>query len=129
VDDSIVRGTTSRKIVELVKRSGAKKVYFVSTCPPIRFPCFYGIDFPDRNELIAAKCGGDMKQEEVERMVAKELGADGVVYQDMSGLVECLKTQSGGEVAMPCTACLDGCYPADVSESSKFLKQRQMERK
>ena len=55
IDDSIVRGTTSRKIIELVRKAGATKVYIVSTCPPIQHPCYYGIDFPSEKELIASK--------------------------------------------------------------------------
>src|SRR5690606_10851289 len=80
VDDSIVRGTTSKKIVQLVRNAGAKKVYFVSTCPPIRFPCFYGIDFPNPTDLIAA--GKNEKE------IADELGANGVFYLDKQGLLE-----------------------------------------
>lgn len=120
VDDSIVRGTTSKKIVELVRRAGAKRVYFVSTCPPIRFPCFYGIDFPDPAELIAA--GRDEKE------IAKLLGADGVIYQNMSGLVSSIASQSASGVNRPCTACLDGKYPTDVSESARFAALRKGER-
>lgn len=120
VDDSIVRGTTSRKIVDLVRRAGAAQVYFVSTCPPIRYPCFYGIDFPDSGELIAFNRS--------ESEVAKMLGADGVIYQDNSGLVESLKTASQGQITKPCMACVDGRYPTDVSESSRFAALRNVER-
>ncbi|MBI3544321.1 MAG: amidophosphoribosyltransferase [Deltaproteobacteria bacterium] len=120
VDDSIVRGTTSRKIVDLVKRAGAKKVYFVSTCPPIRFPCFYGIDFPNPDELIAAG--------RTEKEIASILGADGVVYQDIPGLLASLSETGGGRVKKPCMACLDGKYPTDVSESSRFAALRSSER-
>lgn len=120
VDDSIVRGTTSRKIVDLVRRAGARKIYFVSTCPPIRFPCYYGIDFPNRGELIASN--------RTEADVAKLLGADGVVYQDNAGLVESLKTVSQGRVSKPCMACLDGNYPTDVSDAARFAELRSKER-
>lgn len=120
VDDSIVRGTTSKKIVQMVKRAGANKVYFVSTCPPIRYPCFYGIDFPDQNELIAyGKSEGE---------IAKDLGADGVLYQDIKGLLASLNTASGGKVKKPCMACLDGHYPTNVSESSRFAALRAQDR-
>jgi amidophosphoribosyltransferase len=121
VDDSVVRGTTSKKIVDMVRRAGAKKVYFVSTCPPIRYPCFYGIDFPDPKELIAS---GKTEEE-----IARQLGADGVVYQDMKGLLSSIETASGGSVKKPCTACLDGKYPTDVSESSRFAALREAERR
>ncbi|MEW6057307.1 MAG: amidophosphoribosyltransferase [Bdellovibrionota bacterium] len=120
VDDSIVRGTTSKKIVELVKRAGAKKVYFVSTCPPIRFPCFYGIDFPDRRELIAS--------DKTEEQIAKALDADGVIYQDTKGLLESIAKVSQGRIEKPCIACLDGKYPTDVSESSRFAALRHSQR-
>lgn len=115
VDDSIVRGTTSKKIIELVRKAGAKQVYFVSTCPPIKNPCYYGIDFPSRAELIAS----NRSVAEVE----KELGADAVIYQDMPGL----KSAIGGN---PCTACLDGNYPTDIaSVGGRFEKSRIEDRK
>src|SRR4029077_7002964 len=71
VDDSIVRGTTSKKIIELVRNAGAKAVYFVSTCPPIKKPCYYGIDFPVESELIAS--GRDNAK------IEKELGVDAMI--------------------------------------------------
>ncbi|MGE4232939.1 MAG: amidophosphoribosyltransferase [Bacteriovoracia bacterium] len=116
VDDSIVRGTTSKKIVQLVRDAGAKKVYFVSTCPPIRFPCFYGIDFPDQKELIAF--GKDEDQ------IAKELGADGVVYLDQANLAQALSEK----VKKPCMACLDGKYPTDIGQSARFAALRTEQR-
>jgi amidophosphoribosyltransferase len=97
VDDSIVRGTTSKKIVELVRAAGAKTVVFVSTCPPIRHPCPYGIDFPNPEVLIAA----GRTEEEIEKLLA----VDALVYQPLEGLVRTL-----GKVK-PCMACLDGNYP------------------
>ena len=102
VDDSIVRGTTSRKIVELLKHHGAKKVYFASTCPPVIHPCFYGIDFPSEKELIAS--GRTSEQ------VADYLGADGVFYSSMEDLSESLKGKSF------CHACLNGDYAYPVRE-------------
>ncbi len=118
VDDSIVRGTTSMKIIELVRQAGAEKVYFVSTCPPIRYPCFYGIDFPSHKELIASKRTLD----EIE----KELGADAVIYQSVAGLQSSVQPQKGN--CSPCMACLDGKYPTDISAGKKFGKTRVEDR-
>lgn len=140
VDDSIVRGTTSRKIIELVRAAGAKEVYFVSTCPPIEHPCFYGIDFPDRKELIAAG--------RTEEQIRRELGADDVIYQDVEGLRQSIleagavaaraaqasnATARGGAYPVapsfrPCMACLDGKYPTDVSAGLKFAQEREADR-
>ena len=78
VDDSIVRGTTSRQIVELAREQGASKVYFASAAPPVRFPNVYGIDMPSREELIAH----DRTTDEI----AEQLGADGLVYQTLDDL-------------------------------------------
>ncbi len=128
VDDSIVRGTTSRKIIELVRQAGASKVYFVSTCPPIKHPCYYGIDFPMESELI----GSGRSISEIE----KELGADAVVYQDLEGLVRAVtvaehsnRGKTGERTAFtPCTACLDGKYPTDVTAGSGFAQAREKDR-
>jgi amidophosphoribosyltransferase len=120
VDDSIVRGTTSKKIIELVRQAGASKVFFVSTCPPIQHPCFYGIDFPDESELIASGRSN--------RQICEALGADEVVYQNVEGLKQAIDAAKRGAArpetpsaavtkVTPCTACLDGSYPTDVSSS------------
>jgi len=105
VDDSIVRGTTSRKIVELLRHHGAKSVYIASTCPPIKHPCFYGIDFPSRKELIA----NNRETSEV----ADLLKADGVFYTTLEDL--------GAAIGKPfCNACLTGeyAYPPRYKEPS-----------
>jgi amidophosphoribosyltransferase len=123
VDDSIVRGTTSRQIIELVRQAGASKVYFVSTCPPIQNPCYYGIDFPSAAELIAS--GRTLREIEL------ELGADAVIYQDLDGLREALR-QAGTTAAAdsPCMACLDGKYPTDVIGTGRgFGERRAAERR
>lgn len=132
VDDSIVRGTTSRKIVQLVRKAGARKVVFVSTCPPIRFPCFYGIDFPDRDELIAGGAADGARnapEADLEKRVAEKIGADAVIYQTMEGLKQSLARQSGGRIARPCMACLEGEYPTDVSAAERFTERRKFERR
>ncbi|MBC7386972.1 MAG: amidophosphoribosyltransferase [Cryobacterium sp.] len=105
VDDSIVRGTTSKKLIALVRACGAKEVYFVSTAPPIRYPCHYGIDFPNANELIAH----DRSDTEIE----KALGADRVIYQSVDDLVSALQPipGSGRKEVTPCLACLNREYP------------------
>lgn len=122
VDDSIVRGTTSRKIVELVRNAGASEVYFVSTCPPIQNPCYYGIDFPSKSELIAS--GKDTS------VIEKELGVDAVIYQDLKGLQDSLSKVSVKKTDIsPCMACLDGNYPTDVSCGSQFAQLRKANRK
>ena len=119
LDDSIVRGTTSKKIIDLVRKAGASKVYFISTCPPIKHPCFYGIDFPNGDELIAHK----RSLAEIE----KELGADAVIFQDTEGLLASIaKAPASGT---PCTACLDGNYPSDVSAGKRFTETRKGDRK
>lgn len=131
VDDSIVRGTTSKKIIDLVRKAGAAKVYFVSTCPPIQHPCYYGIDFPERSELIAS--GRSLAE------IEQEMGADAVVYQDVVGLkqsivqaqteAQCSSKAETAKVMNPCTACLDGKYPTDVSGAGKcFAAARKVDR-
>ncbi len=117
VDDSIVRGTTSRKIISLVRRAGAKNVYFVATCPPIRYPCFYGIDFPVQEELLAF--------EKTLQEIELELGADAVVYQNLDGLFNAVKTKSD---AVPCMACLNGKYPTDIKDARSFARDRLSDR-
>jgi amidophosphoribosyltransferase len=114
VDDSIVRGTTSKRLVDLVRRAGAKEVYFVSTCPPIRHPCFYGIDFPSPDELIAT--GRE------EHQIAKALLADKVVYLDQESLKEAIGLPS------LCMACLDGKYPTEIESAIKFRQKRKEDR-
>jgi amidophosphoribosyltransferase len=79
VDDSIVRGTTSRQIIKLAREAGARKVYFASAAPPVRFPNVYGIDMPAASELIA----NGRSVEEVQQLI----GADRLIYQDLHGLI------------------------------------------
>lgn len=102
VDDSIVRGTTSREIVKMVRESGAASVYLVSTCPEIKHPCFYGIDIPTEKELIASKLNLDE--------LKIELNVDALLYQDKSDLAEALTRRGKYEINKPCMACLDGDY-------------------
>lgn len=110
VDDSIVRGTTLRRIIQLVRKAGAKKVYVASTCPPIRHGCFYGIDFPDPEKLVAK--GRTIKE------IENELGADGIFYLTL----EDLKTTLNGNKL--CTGCLTGEYPTSIESAKKFSEKR-----
>src|SRR6267143_341325 len=107
VDDSIVRGTSSRSIVRSLKEAGAKKIYMVVTFPPIRHPCYMGIDFPTREELVANKADGEtLNIAELKRKVAREIGVDGLGYNDISGLSEGIGL---GKDEM-CFACVTGEY-------------------
>lgn len=111
VDDSIVRGTTSKRIVELLRESGAKKVYFLSTFPPIRNPCYYGIDFQRKEELIA---NGKTIDE-----IEKEIGADRLIYMDVEGLQRAVGTTK------MCTACVTGEYPTTTEHTSELTELRK----
>ena len=101
VDDSIVRGTTSRKIVEELRRAGTKAVHMRVSSPPIQWPCFMGIDIASRSELIAS----GRTVEEVERLI----GADSLRYLSKAGLLRAVKNVTGF-----CMACFDGDYPVPV---------------
>ena len=101
VDDSIVRGTTSREIVSMARESGARKVFFASAAPPVRFPNVYGIDMPTRAELIAAHRSEDE--------VAAEIGADALIYQDLEALKDAVR-MTNPKLATFETSCFDGVY-------------------
>lgn len=115
VDDSIVRGTTTRQIVQALRDAGAAQVHLRIVSPPIRWPCFYGIDMSTREELVAA--GADL--EGVRRFV----GADSLAYLSLEGLV----AATGVPGAAFCRACFDGRYPVPVGEEapSKFVLERR----
>ncbi|MBN1396654.1 MAG: amidophosphoribosyltransferase [Bacteroidetes bacterium] len=105
VDDSIVRGTTSKQLVKLIKEAGPKEVHFRVSCPPIKFPCYYGMDFPSREELIANRFEGDIEA------IAKELGVDSLAYLPMDKLIASAPVDEGRNY---CTACFDGNYPIPI---------------
>jgi amidophosphoribosyltransferase len=113
VDDSIVRGSTTKQLISIVREAGAAEVHLRISSPPYRWPCFYGMDTGDRSTLLAA---GKSVEE-----VAEYLGVDSLVYLDLENLIEA--TGSGADAF--CTACLDGNYPTDVpTTDSKFLLER-----
>jgi amidophosphoribosyltransferase len=101
IDDSIVRGTTSRKIVKMVRAAGAKEVHMRISCPPTMSPCFYGIDTPTKKELIASS-------HTVEE-IAKYIEADSLAYLSLPGLIRAV----GGKGNEFCNACYTGQYPID----------------
>ena len=108
VDDSIVRGTTSRKIVEMVRAAGAKSVHMRITSPPTKHPCFYGIDTPSSEELLAHNL-------DVEG-IAKQIGADSLAYVSLDGLYRAMNIEEGRDQAKPvyCDACFSGDYPVPL---------------
>jgi amidophosphoribosyltransferase len=101
VDDSIVRGTTSREIVQMAREAGAKKVYFASAAPAVRYPNVYGIDMPTRQELIAP---GRTDEE-----IACEISADAVIYQDLEALKQAVR-EVNPRLTQFETSCFDGTY-------------------
>ena len=107
VDDSIVRGTTSRQIIQMARDAGARRVYFASASPPVRYPNIYGIDMPAPSELIAS--GRDEKQ------IEQELGADRLIYQGLDDLIEACQEGNAGITRFD-TSCFSGEYVTGVED-------------
>ncbi len=108
VDDSIVRGTTSGQIIEMAREAGARKVYFASAAPPVRYPNVYGIDMPTSEELIAF----NRSLEEI----CTQIGADGLIYQDLDALVDAARRGNPAILEFE-ESCFSGCYvTGDVSD-------------
>lgn len=101
VDDSIVRGTTSKEIVAMLKKAGANKIYFASTAPPVKHPCFYGINMPTHEELIASN-------QSIEQ-IQQYLGVDALLYQTETDLVDAVVEKNPCGLK-PCMACFNGDY-------------------
>ncbi|AFL72710.1 amidophosphoribosyltransferase [Thiocystis violascens] len=102
VDDSIVRGTTSQQIIQMARDAGAHRVYFASAAPPVRYPNVYGIDMPAASELIA--------HGRTEEEVARELGTDGLIFQDLGDLIEAVQKKGKSHVDRFDTSVFDGVY-------------------
>jgi len=117
VDDSIVRGTTSRQIIQMARDAGARKVYFASASPPVRYPNIYGIDMPAPSELIAS--GRDEKE------IEKELGADRLIYQGLDDLIEACGEGNAGITRFD-TSCFSGEYVTGVEDG--YLEDLQTRR-
>jgi amidophosphoribosyltransferase len=113
VDDSIVRGSTTRKLVQMVRDAGAREVHLRVSSPPYRWPCFYGMDTSDRSTLIAASLDVDE--------IRAHVGADSLGYLSLQGLLDATGVADAGF----CTACLSGDYPTAVPEAAdKFHLER-----
>jgi len=110
IDDSIVRGTTSRKIVRMVRGAGAREVHFRVSCPPTISPCFYGVDTPSRKHLIAA----NKSLEEIREYI----GADSLAYLSLDGMKQAC---GEGEKTNYCTACYTGKYPTEIVDVDDIL--------
>lgn len=110
VEDSIVRGTTSSPTIKMIREAGAAEVHVRIACPPIKHPCFYGVDTANQDELIAAR----MSIEEIRQ----HIGADSLGYLSLPGLVRAI----GVKKDRLCCACLDGKYPIEVSKQAKISK-------
>ena len=110
IDDSIVRGTTSRKIVRMIRNAGAKEVHMRISCPPTISPCFYGVDTPSKKQLIAA----NKSVEEIRDYI----GADSLSYLSLEGLK---KACGDGEPSTYCSACYTGKYPTELIDVEEIL--------
>ncbi len=110
VDDSIVRGTTARQLVQMVRNAGAKEVHFRVASPPVSHPCFYGMDFPSHEELFANQYDGDVDE------MAKWLGVDSLAYLTIDGLKRAVLAANDNPHGY-CNACFSGNYPVEVEVS------------
>jgi amidophosphoribosyltransferase len=118
IDDSVVRGTTSQQIIEMAREAGARRVYFASASPPVRFPNVYGIDMPAASELVASG--------RTEQQVQEFIGADWLVYQDLDDLIKAVH-HDDAEITRFDTSCFSGEYvTGDVSP--EYLSQLEQQR-
>jgi len=127
IDDSIVRGNTSKAIIEMIRECGAKKVYFGSYSPPLRYPCVYGIDMQTKTEFVARNA--NLEQ------IAKKIGADKVIYQSLESLEKAVKI-GNKKLKQFCGACFSGKYPTgdvtpeileSIEKDRKTAKENQLE--
>jgi amidophosphoribosyltransferase len=114
IDDSIVRGTTSKKIVQMVRQAGAREVHVRISCPPTIAPCFYGVDTPTREELI----GANLSVEEI----AEFIGADTLGYLSMEGMLRAVGDPFGNR---HCVACYTNRYPIPVTSAARTKTERE----
>jgi amidophosphoribosyltransferase len=115
IDDSLVRGTTSRKIVKMVRAAGAKEVHMRISCPPTISPCFYGVDTPAKKELVASS-------HTVEE-ICKNIEADSLAYLSLGGLLEAVNAKENEF----CTACYTGKYPLDFVDGMPSPKETEQQ--
>jgi amidophosphoribosyltransferase len=113
VDDSIVRGTTSMKIIEMLRHAGAREVHVRISSPPVTSSCFYGIDTSTSEELIGARL--DVAS------IAREIGADSLGYLSLDGMLDSVGLPRDGF----CTACFSGCYPVKVADKGKYQLDKE----
>ncbi|MDR2709786.1 MAG: amidophosphoribosyltransferase [Burkholderiales bacterium] len=116
VDDSIVRGTTSKEIVQMARDAGARKVYFASASPPVRYPNVYGIDMPSQKELVAHQRSDDE--------IAREIGADALIYQEMQALEDAVR-ESAPALSEFETSCFTGHYATGDIDAAYLAKLAQ----
>jgi len=115
IDDSIVRGTTSKKIVRMVREAGAKEIHVRISCPPTISPCYYGVDTPNKSELIAAQ----MSIEEIRRFIE----ADSLGYLSLDGMIEATELDKDSA----CVACWNGNYPTRITREAETMWERDRE--
>jgi len=120
VDDSIVRGTTSRRIVKMLKEAGATEVHVVISSPPLKNPCFYGIDISSDSELIAANNTIDEMRELI--------GADSLTFLSVEGMVEAIGRSDAEKNCGHCLACFTGEYPTSIYADTKLPHEKELVR-
>ena len=109
IDDSIVRGTTSRKIVEMMRQAGASEVHMRIASPPTAWSCFYGVNTPERSKLLAA----NMSIDEMCRFI----GADSLAFLSIEGLYRAMNQEKRNEIPQYCDACFTGDYPIELDNN------------
>lgn len=116
VDDSIVRGTTSRYLVDMIRKANPAEIHFLVSSPPVTHACYYGMDFPHPDELMANRYNGDIDE------MARAIGVDSLRYLSIQGLLDAVR-ESNDSPHGYCTACFTGEYPVSVPNHSEAVKE------